>query len=575
VDTTNFHWASVVHNPGTDACVLGIPAPAKNRPILLEDAQGVAMVSVNDRANASSCASGRGKDFTPGGAVLRAARSHIDLAWKYLVQRFSHEAERILLPTPGVDNLDGHSTPNQAHAFLNRLNRLGQELVRKPQDIQYIADYRRVKIFGDCAKQLNFARSLHSRMSLGARAYYKSLVEAVSTQASQLSRREFLTAVLALPIGKGLSFDAWRAAEAVNPYAGKHIRPASEHIQAFCVDFNWTAHGIFAPPGQWADADPGAHVAWYHAAGVNTIQTFCVSCNGYAWYKGGQIPAQPGLKHNFLSDVCRQGHDRGQRVMGYFCIGANSRWQKLHPEESYGVDSHSPNIVFTGRYLDYLDAAIAEALHATSIDGFMIDWLWTPAGSCTWLSCEQAMYEEFFGKPFPGKATITAEEELEFKRRSIDRCWSRIHSAAKRQNPQAVVWLTCNNPSDPTITASKTFAQVDWLMNENPDPSTWQGAGKIGTRTKLIQCVVGWGAKDDAPSILQHPVLNIKDFYGFSMPGENSLPLPVDAYLQKPIDSFQGNDRNIAALVRYFNGMPFDFIKLHSQGPTGRSGVTP
>jgi hypothetical protein len=30
-------------------------------------------------------------------------------------------------------------------------------------------------------------------------------------------------------------------------------------------------------------------------------QSFAVSCNGYAWYKNGIVPEQPGLKHNFLS----------------------------------------------------------------------------------------------------------------------------------------------------------------------------------------------------------------------------------------------------------------------------------
>jgi len=34
---------------------------------------------------------------------------------------------------------------------------------------------------------------------------------------------------------------------------------------------------------RWADADPAKHVAWYKAMGVNVIQTFCVSCNGYSF----------------------------------------------------------------------------------------------------------------------------------------------------------------------------------------------------------------------------------------------------------------------------------------------------
>ena len=387
-------------------------------------------------------------------------------------------------------------------------------------------------------------------------------------KATQISRRKILGALLGIPIAQRYGFAALQMPilqdAGSTHYEQNHNRHEKKRIQAFCVDFNWAKNGRFAKPGQWADADPKAHVDWYHAAGVNTIQTFCVSCNGYAWYKGGKIPAQPGLKYNFLRDVSQQAHDRGQRVMGYFCIGANTRWEKLHPEESYGVDSCSPNIVFTKHYLDYLSLAISEALEATSIDGFMIDWLWTPSGPCKWLNCEKEMYEEFFDKPFPGRENISAVEELDFKRRSIDRCWERIHSTAKRYKPQSIIWLSCNNPGDPTIRGSKAFEQVDWLMNENPDPVTWQDRGKIGKQTRLIQCVVGWGAKDDAPKIIQDPVLGIKDFYGFSMPGNDSLPRPVDDYLEKPIDFFQGNDRNIAALVRYFNDLPFNYLKKRS-----------
>lgn len=386
---------------------------------------------------------------------------------------------------------------------------------------------------------------------------------------SKPSRRTVIGVLLGIPVAWKTGL-AQRYLPELGVEAGLSPNPAipvnvkAKRINAFCIDFNWAKGGVFAAPGQWADAEPKAHVDWYHAAGVNTIQTFCVSCNGYAWYKGGNIPPQPGLKYNFLSDVCKRGHDRGQRVMGYFCIGANSRWEKLHPEESYGPASYRPNIVFTKRYLDYLDSAITEALKVTSIDGFMIDWLWTPSGPPKWLDCEREMYQEFYGTAFPGKQKITAEEELDFKRRSIGRCWTRIHLAAKREKPQSIVWLSCNNPSDPTITSSKPFQQVDWLMNENPDSRTWRGRGEVGKQTRLIQCVVGWGSKDDAPAILRHPVLGIKDFYGFSRPEKNSLALPVDVYLQRTIDSFRDNDRNIATLIRYFNDLSFNYVKKDS-----------
>jgi uncharacterized lipoprotein YddW (UPF0748 family) len=97
-----------------------------------------------------------------------------------------------------------------------------------------------------------------------------------------------------------------------------------EEIKAYCIDFNWGEGGpnLFARPGLWADADPAKHVAWYKVMGANVIQTFCVSSNGYAWYKNGVVPEQPGLKYDFLPEVVRLGHKEGMRVMGYFCIGS-------------------------------------------------------------------------------------------------------------------------------------------------------------------------------------------------------------------------------------------------------------
>ena len=72
--------------------------------------------------------------------------------------------------------------------------------------------------------------------------------------------------------------------------------PAS--IKAYCIDFNWGEGGPngFAAPGLWADADPVAHVNWYADLGCNVIQSFAVSCNGYAWYKNGIVPEQPGTE---------------------------------------------------------------------------------------------------------------------------------------------------------------------------------------------------------------------------------------------------------------------------------------
>ena len=88
-------------------------------------------------------------------------------------------------------------------------------------------------------------------------------------------------------------------------------------IKGFCIDFNWGDGGpnAFAAPGLWADASPQEHVQWYKDMGVNTIQTFIVSCNGYAWYNNDVVPEQPGLKHDFLPEMVRLGHKEGMKVM--------------------------------------------------------------------------------------------------------------------------------------------------------------------------------------------------------------------------------------------------------------------
>jgi hypothetical protein len=50
--------------------------------------------------------------------------------------------------------------------------------------------------------------------------------------------------------------------------------------------------------------------------------------------------------------------------------------------------------------------------------------------------------------------------------------------------------------------------------------------------------------------------------YGFSAPAQaRSLPLPIPDYLRRSIESFQGNDRGIVVLARFFNGWPPDFIE--------------
>jgi hypothetical protein len=133
----------------------------------------------------------------------------------------------------------------------------------------------------------------------------------------------------------------------------------AEPIKAYDIDFNWGEGGPngFSGPGLWADADPEAHVNWYADLGCNVIQSFAVSCNGYAWYKNGIVPEQPGLVHDFLTEQVKLAHRKNMKVFGYFCAGSNTRWGLENPDLSYGIPS-APHIPYITKYIDFLCASI-------------------------------------------------------------------------------------------------------------------------------------------------------------------------------------------------------------------------
>ena len=339
----------------------------------------------------------------------------------------------------------------------------------------------------------------------------------------------------------------------------------AKDIKAYCIDFNWGEGGpnAFAEPGLWADANPEEHVQWYKDLGVNVIQTFAVSCNGYAWYKNGIVPEQPGLKYDFLSEVVRLGHQEGMKVMAYFCIAANTRWGQMHPEESYGIpaDGHIP---LTLDYLDYLGKAIQDALVKTGIDGFMIDWLFHgpihPGKSLRWLPCEQVMWKQLMESDFPGKENISQEQEDEFTRRSVARCWEHIRHSAKSVQPDCKIWLSCYDLKHPQMRDSKVFKEVDWLMNEAGDITSVKAVKSIiGANTQLITCLANWNNADPKEVVPAAREIGV-GLYGFTKPTENSLLPSMAKYLTKPIDSFKGDEKNIAALVRSYKDLPLDYI---------------
>ena len=336
-------------------------------------------------------------------------------------------------------------------------------------------------------------------------------------------------------------------------------------IKAYCLDFNWQGSGrrkTIADPPFMKDADPQAVVNWHKAIGSNVIQTFCVSHNGYAWYRNDVTPEVPGLKHDFLTEVVKLGHAEGMVVMGYFSIAANKRWGTENPELSYGTPNgyHLP---YTDEYLAYISAAITDAVKTTGIDGFMIDWIWQPVRKATdgkWLDAEKKLYQQLMGEPFPGEDKLTPAQDLAYSRKAIDRCWKTIRKAAKDANPKCVVWLTCNNIKHPHIQDSDMFREVDWLMAETGNNKHLEEIRKVvGKHTRLITCLAAWN-NADPKVVIPEAQANGIGLYGFCQPKAKDGTIPLDKILTEPLTMFRGDDRNIGALARAYHGKSLDAV---------------
>jgi hypothetical protein len=321
-----------------------------------------------------------------------------------------------------------------------------------------------------------------------------------------------------------------------------HGAGGAQRIKAFCIDFNWAADGKFAPPEMYAKASATEHFHWYRDLGVNTIQTFCVSCNGHAWYRSEVAPVTPGMRGDFLGEITDLAHRAKMRSLGYFCIAANTYWGQTHPELSHGTPS-AYHIPLTTTYLDYLCGSMADVLRKVDIDGFMIDWVWSVEPK--WIEGEKKMYEELLDRPFPGQDKVGKEQTAEFGRRAVERAWKRIHDTAKAARNSCILWLSCNNLRDPQVAGSRMLRELDWVMNEHPDPASLEDVRKaVSPQSQIVQTICGWDDKHDAEKLTHDPRCAGAGFYGFAKP---------DAITTLPPEGDTGNARNITFMRKAFH----------------------
>ncbi|NLX12404.1 MAG: hypothetical protein GXY44_01955 [Phycisphaerales bacterium] len=190
----------------------------------------------------------------------------------------------------------------------------------------------------------------------------------------------------------------------------------------------------------------------------------------------------------------------------------------------------------------------------------MIDWVMNPSDKARdgkWLPVDKDLFSQLTGRPFPGEDNLSAEARLEYERRAIERCWRRIYITAKRVNPDCIILLSCQGVQDPVIAGTRMLREVDWIMDESGSAEAMRAiAPTLGSHTRQLLCVGGRGSQHDAAKILADTDIAEFSICGFSSPGPETIPGPVDQYLREPVESFKGDERNFACVVRFFNDLP-------------------
>jgi hypothetical protein len=200
------------------------------------------------------------------------------------------------------------------------------------------------------------------------------------------------------------------------------------------------------------------------------------------------------------------------------------------------------------------------------MDGLRIDWMWNP-DKIRWLPCEQEMYFELMDETFPGVDKITGEQLTVFRKKSLNRCWQRMYDTTKGISKKNIVWHCISNLNHPDLAGESIpmlmLQQPDWLTNEAGDlKSLKEIASRVGKQTRLVTCMALWNNQNVVKTIHEINSSNLNvGLYGFTKPTNGTLPPPISSFLAKPVESFEGDEKNIAVFARVYNKLPLDYVQ--------------
>jgi len=117
-----------------------------------------------------------------------------------------------------------------------------------------------------------------------------------------------------------------------------------------------------------------------------------------------------------------------------------------------------------------------------------------------------------------------------------------------------IIWLTSYELNSPEYEGLN-------LIEEADDVARTESVNKlVGENTKIITCLANWNNQHPL-EVVEHAKSNNIGLYGFTRPVIGNRMKPVDYYLSNPVDKLKNDERNIAVLIRAYNGLPMVYVK--------------
>jgi hypothetical protein len=203
-------------------------------------------------------------------------------------------------------------------------------------------------------------------------------------------------------------------------------------------------------PEDWAEVNAQQYFDWHREFGNNVVycQAYCSS--GFALYPSKLGPLGKGNAARLFPQLYARARKANMPVWSYFCVSADWFSSRQHPEwivpgSESGSCGHGGFFGPETPHTQLVCARIREFLKEYPVDWLLLDWF--VYGSLTPDEYQvqpaefaKQPFQEIIGRPMPAKAAdITPEENLKYKRVTLERQFRALREAVRETSPKTKI----------------------------------------------------------------------------------------------------------------------------------------